>query len=407
MSTVEHLIQRFQVIFGRGAEIYARAPGKVNLLGDYADCNGGIAVTVALNRGMRMLAARRNDDRLVAYSTTFSEFHTARMDSHLTPSGNRVWHDYLRAMVHQMTLRGVRVPGLDLLVSCDLPLGAGLAAGPAAAVGTGKLLLQAADSQMKPQDLALLAQAAEKGGFIGQDSSIINHLAICCGEADMATLIDCDSLRVSQLPVPFGEAVVVVVNTGLGSQRAQATNLERQRECNAGLDAMRAAEGEPYPSLRHVPMEAFERRCDSLPDAVRRRMRHLLTENRRVLAFEDALRQNDLPAAGALMHESHRSLRDDYEVSCPQLDFIEESAAQTEDVYGCRTAGIPFGGCAVALTKPTAAASFAGTVIRAFNERFGHKPEVYASHPTRGAVARLAGSPSESGFHPRVDMPTK
>jgi galactokinase len=305
-----------------------------------------------------------------------------------------------------MKLRGVQVPGLDLLVSCDLPLGAGLAAAPAATVATARLLQQVAGSPMKPQELALLAQAAEQGAFIGERSSIINHLAICCSEADMATLIDCQSLEVSQLPVPFGEAVVVVVNTGLGSARAQVTNMERQRECDAGLEALRAADNEPYATLRQVPVDAIERHGGALPEAVRKRMRHAVAENLRVTAFADALRAGDLAAGGALMHESHQSLRENYEVSCPELDFIVDAAAESEDVYGCRSAGIPFGGCAVALAKPAAAASFAGILIRSFNERFGHKPEIYASHPTRGAVARLSGSPSESGFHQRVDMPT-
>ena len=407
MPTVEHLIERFQVLFGRAPEIYGRAPGKVNLLGDYADCNGGLAVAVALNRGIRLLAAKREDSRLVAYATTFSEFHAARMDTHLVPSGHREWHDYLRAVIHQMKLRGVQVPGLDLLVSCDLPLGAGLAAAPAATVATARLLQQVAGSPMKPQELALLAQAAEQGAFIGERSSIINHLAICCSEADMATLIDCQSLEVSQLPVPFGEAVVVVVNTGLGSARAQATNMERQRECDAGLEALRAADNEPYATLRQVPVDAIERHGGALPEAVRKRMRHAVAENLRVAAFADALRAGDLAAGGALMHESHQSLRENYEVSCPELDFIVECRCR---IRGClrlpecrNTVRRMRGGTG----KTDGRRLVCGHLIRAFNERFGHKPEIYASHPTRGAVARLSGSPSESGFHQRVDMPTE
>jgi galactokinase len=406
MSTVEHLIERFQVFFARAPEIYGRAPGRVALVGCGSMCDGGAVVTVAINRGVRLLASKRRHRRVLAYSTNAGEFHLARLGEPLTQSGFALWHDCVRSAIHVMVGRGMVVPGLDLLVSSDLPEGVGLASAAALTVAALRLLLQASGAQMTARELAELAAEARLGGPARAQAGCVDELAVTCSEADMATLIDCRSLEVEQLPVPFGAAVVVIVNTGVTPQAVSAGAGAGHEGSGGALALIREAEGMPYPSLCQVPAPVLERHTAAMPDTLRRRVNHIVAEQVRVAAFAEALRAGDMAAAGAAMGESHASLRDNLGVSCPELELIVETAGRTPGVHGCRMAGTPFGGCAVALVKPTAAAAFAGDVIRDFSERFGRRPEVYATHPTRGAVARPAASPSDSGFHAAMDMPT-
>jgi galactokinase len=376
-SSADALGQRFVQLFGESPRIY-QAPGRVNLIGEHTDYNDGFVMPAAIGFYTRASVAPRHDGKLVIHSENYSEQVEFDLD-HLPATRSGHWSDYVIGVVKMLVRSGEKLGGANLLVDGNVPQGAGLSSSASIEVAVGYALLDLADqatARPKPDrtKLALLCQQAENE-FVGARCGIMDQFVASHGERGKALLLDCRSLEYRQLPLP-DDAALAICNTMVKHSIARGEYNQRRAECEAGVRGL----SKYLPNaeaLRDVMPEDLEAYGHELPDIVRRRCRHVIGENARVLQAAMALELGDLQAFGNLMAESHRSLRDDFEVSCAELDLMVELAEQAEGVYGTRMTGGGFGGCTVALVRPGCVEAFRRTVQEGYESSTGCKPEIY------------------------------
>jgi galactokinase len=386
--------QRFVQLFGESPRIY-QAPGRVNLIGEHTDYNDGFVMPAAIGLYTRASVAPRRDRKLVIHSENYSEQVEFDLD-HLpaTPSGH--WSDYVVGVVNMLVRSGEKLGGTNLLVDGNMPQGAGLSSSASIEVAVGYALLDLADqatdrtkldqtklgrTKADRTKLALLCQQAENE-FVGARCGIMDQFIACQGERGKALMLDCRSLEYRQLPLP-DDVALAMCNTMIKHSIAKGEYNQRRAECEAGVRGL-AKYLPNAQSLRDVMPEDLEAYGHELPDVVRRRCRHVISENARVLRAAAALELGDLQAFGKLMLDSHRSLRDDFEVSCPELDLMVQLAEQVEGVYGTRMTGGGFGGCAIALVQAGCVEGFKRTVQEGYERSTGRKPEIYVCSTVDG-----------------------
>ncbi|MFQ6059543.1 MAG: galactokinase, partial [Anaerolineae bacterium] len=337
---------RFEALFGRPPTIVVRAPGRVNLIGEHTDYNEGFVLPVAINRSILMAAAPRHDREVRLYALNFEEGAAFSLD-HIEHDEKRVWSNYQRGVAQVLQEQGLRLVGLEACIWGDIPIGSGLSSSAAVEVATAYTFQTLSGFSLDHAEMALLCQRAENE-FVGVQCGIMDQFIACLGRRDHALLLDCRSLDYEHVPLPpplappklggTGGAAIVVCDTMVRRGLVDSEYNARRRECAEGARLLGVK------ALRDVSVEAFERRQGELPEIVRRRCRHVVHENQRVLDSVEALRRGDLAEFGRLMNESHRSLQEDYEVSCRELDLMVEVARQVEGVYGSRLTGAGFGG---------------------------------------------------------------
>ena len=295
------------------------------------------------------------------------------------------WANYFIAVVDQFQKRGVAIQGMNVVLNGDVPLGAGLSSSAAYEVCVAVMLDTICSTKIEKPQIALLSQAAEHSPFVGVRCGIMDQFISALGQADHALLIDCHSLEYQLIPFDSSRASIVIINSMKRRGLMDSEYNTRRSECEQGLALIRELSGEAYETIRHIPMEVFEKYQDKLSDGMRARLRHNLTENARVHALAEALTVNDWNAAGKALYASHASLRDDFGVSCKELDTIVEIAQTIDGVYGCRMTGAGFGGCAVALVNPDTVAQFEKTMTQEYFLRTGMECVIYTSTPCAGA----------------------
>jgi len=341
------------------------APGRINLIGEHTDYNEGFVLPCALDRRTYVNAVPRDDGRIRCTSSSFPGEITFVVSTDLRPAGD--WADLLRGVAAGV-LRVTGKPfGADLVYSSDIPVGAGLASSAAFAVVSGKALLALAGEEFEPHQLALLAQRAEHE-FLKTHCGLMDQLIACCGSEGHAMLIDCRA--VSFRRVPFSEgAEIVICDSGKRHVLASSEYNKRREECEEGAARLG--------SLRDASLSDLECRKNEMSPVVYRRCRHVISENVRTLQAAGALEGNDLTTFGRLMYASHASLRDDFEVSCAELNSLVDLARQVPGVFGARMMGGGFGGYTV---NVVAAESVDGFVefMRC------RSPQVYTSVPSAG-----------------------
>lgn len=366
--------------FGEGGRVVgATAPGRVNLVGGHTDYNDGFVLPVAIDHRTAVAARARDDDVVRVHSVEFEE--TATFDcSNLDPPETVEWVDYVKGVVAELrTLDdgGVgEVTGADLVVGGGVPRGAGLSSSAALELAVGGALVAAFDLDIDRRTLADVAWRAETG-FVGLDCGIMDQYAVALCEADAALFLDCRDRSTELVPFEGERARLVVVDTNVEHELVDSAYNDRVRECARGVDLLGDCLDTKIESLRNVSPEAFAAHADELPDPVRRRCRHVVTENERVRDAASALRGDDVETLGKRMFASHESLRDDYEVSCDELDLVVDVARETDGVYGARLTGAGFGGSVVALVAPEVIESFETAVRHEYPERTGVDPDVY------------------------------
>jgi galactokinase len=347
---------RFQELFGGTPQIF-RAPGRVNLIGEHTDYNDGFVMPVAIHLSTWVAIAPRPDGRFLVHSENFSQ--TAKLGE--TDAG---WSRYVFGVVKVFERMGYRFGGADLLIYSDLPIGAGLSSSAALEVAVGYALLGISETGLDLKELAHVCQRAEHE-FAGVRCGIMDQMIACLGRAQHALMLDTRSLKYELLPLP-GNVSVVVCNTMVKHSLASSEYNNRRSECETAARTLGR-------SLRDVTLPDLE----NLPEKIYRRARHVVTENARVQNAAAALKRNNLDEFGCLMHESHRSLRDDYEVSCRELDVMVEIASSLDGVYGSRMTGGGFGGCTVNLVDANYVEPFRRAVAKRYKESTGLDPEVY------------------------------
>jgi galactokinase len=372
----------FRETFGREPRLF-RAPGRVNLIGEHTDYNGGFVLPLAIDRETLVAAAPRDDRRVVAHSLNLEE----RAEFHLDEPGERrrgIWLDYVEGVARALESRGVRLSGADLLILSDVPAGAGLSSSAALEVSAGLAMSSVSGADVDMVELALAGQQAEHT-YVGTMCGIMDQFVAALGREGHALLIDCRTLEATPVPLDTSETAVVICDTGVKHELASSEYNTRRAECERGVELLK----EFLPAvtqLRDVSAGEFARYESRLPEPVRRRCRHVVHENDRTLLAADALRRGDLYEVGRLMRRSHESLRDDYEVSCAELDFLAATAWDFGGgVVGSRMTGGGFGGSTVSLVRRDSLEDFKRVIADEYARAFDTAPGVYVTDAGEGA----------------------
>jgi galactokinase len=369
--------------WGRAAVWLAVAPGRVNLIGEHTDHSGGYVLPMAIDRHVVLAAAPAGDSapRLIRlFSRELGSTVEIPLDETLQP-GRPPWANYVRGVIAGLLQQGAVLPALDMVVVSDLPHGAGLSSSAALEVATVTALEAAAHLDLRPLEKARLCQQAEQR-FAGVPCGIMDQLAVTLGDPAGALLIDCETETVEAVPLPAGELAVLVCNSQVKHALGDGAYARRQAEC---VDAARIL---GVPQLRAATTDRVEAERDRLGPTLYRRARHVTSENARTVSAARAFSDHDHARVGALMYESHRSLREDFEVSCHELDVLVEIASEIGTgggVWGSRLTGGGFGGSTITLARTDRATTIGQTMSEEYVRRTGRQTTPFEVRPTRGA----------------------
>ena len=375
----EIILKKFEEVFGdaEGAKAYF-APGRVNLIGEHTDYNGGHVFPCALTIGTYGVARVRKDRRLRFYSMNFEQLGVLESSiDDLKPEKEAEWTNYPKGVMWAFCERGFQIPwGMDILLNGNIPNGSGLSSSASVEVLTGYILRDLFGFEVTNQDLALIGQYSENN-FNGVNCGIMDQFAIAMGKKNHAIFLDTADLSYTYAPVKLEGAKIVIAcsnkKRGLGDSKYN----ERRSECETALEELQKVVD--IKSLGDLTEEQFEQYKSAIKDPVRvKRAKHAVYENQRTIKAVEALKANDIAQFGQLMNASHVSLKDDYEVTGIELDTLVEEAWKIEGVIGSRMTGAGFGGCTVSLVKDEAIDSFIENVGKAYLSKIGYSADFYA-----------------------------
>lgn len=374
----EQLIAQFKEIFGADGDIRTYfAPGRVNLIGEHTDYNGGHVFPCALTIGTYAVARKREDNQLRFYSVNFEKLGVidSALDD-LTPSKKAGWTNYPKGVMWAFEGRGYKLPtGLDILIYGNIPNGSGLSSSASLEVLTGVMLKDMFGFDVSMVDIALIGQYSENN-FNGCNCGIMDQFASAMGKKDHAIFLDTNTLKYEYAPVVLEDAKIVIINSKVKHSLVDSAYNDRRNECETALKELQ--EVVDIKTLGDLTEEEFEAHKDAIKDPIRvKRAKHAVYENQRAIKAVEALKANDVETFGKLMNASHVSLRDDYEVSCEEIDVLVDLAWETEGVIGSRITGGGFGGCTVSIVKNDAVDNFISKIGAAYKERVGHEAEFY------------------------------
>jgi galactokinase len=372
--------ESFERAFGAPPARLFRAPGRVNLIGEHTDYNDGFVLPAAIERDVLLAAAPASDAKLEVFSVDFDRrcaFDLGRIER----SAAEPWSNYVAGVAWALQKAGHKVGGVRIALQSAVPPGSGLSSSAAIELATSVALTKLFGIDLERPALARLCQRAENE-FVGMPCGIMDQFIAGLGRAGHALLLDCRSLDFEHVPVHTAE--IVVVDSGVRRELVDSAYRERRSQCeSAAAKLARARRG--IRALRDVTPQDLERHGQRLTEMELRRARHVVTENERTLQAAQALKDDDLQTLGELMAASHNSLRDDYEVSCPELDLLVELALATPGVYGSRMTGAGFGGCTVTLAQREAVEAMREELVPRYREETGLEPMLFATAPAAGA----------------------
>lgn len=383
MVSVEALKKAFRSLYGEEPRLFS-APGRVNLIGEHTDYNDGFVLPIAVNRRTVVAAAPGEDQIIRVHSLDLDEQATIDLSKEYS-SNTTHWLSYIEGVARVLLEQGIKLRGAKLAITSNVPMGSGMSSSAALEMSVGFALLNLAGAKIDLIQLALAAQKAEHV-YAGAKVGLMDQLAAAFGKKHHALLIDCRSMDRTPIELNMPGTQVVVCDTNVKHELATSAYNERRAECEQGVEILR----QKLPNiraLRDVDIKDFEAYEELLPEPIRRRCRHVVTENERTLQGAEALRQGRVSEFGKLMLRSHQSLRDDYEVSCPELDIMVELAMQQEGVAGARMTGGGFGGCTVNLVRQEALDHFSEFVMREYTERTGIRGSIYVVEAADGVRA--------------------
>ena len=384
----ENLHRVFTETMGTPPDIVCFAPGRVNLIGEHIDYNGGHVFPCALTLGTYGAACARKDDRIRLYSLDFPQNGVIESSlSGLNSLADMKWGKYVLGVVLAFLEKGFPIPhGFDFVCQGTLPTKAGLSSSASLEVLAGTILraLFRIGNAEDPSELPLLAQRAENQ-YVGMNCGIMDQFASANGKADHAILLDCASLEFRYAPLNLDGYQIVISNTNKPHELVDSAYNDRRRECEDALRDLRTVIPS-LPSLCALTPEQFEKHAAAIQSEISfRRARHAVTEEARTMAAFEALQRNDLSAFGHYMNESHVSLRDDFEVSCSELDYLTELAWDHASVLGSRMTGGGFGGCTVSIVKKEDVPQFIEYCGTAYRKTFGYDASFYTVTAGSGA----------------------
>ena len=370
----------FSSRFGAAPELFVRAPGRVNLIGEHTDYNDGLCLPCAIDKGTLIAARPRTDGRMRLVASHFpGEPVEFDLDAPFAKSGVASWSDYVRAMARVMSDAGHALTGADLAITGDLPQGAGLSSSASLEVATGLAMATLAGVRIPRADLARMAQAAEND-HVGMKCGVMDQLASAEGREGSALLIDCRSLAVEPIPMP-ADWVVTIVHSGVARGLVDGAYNERRAQCEAAARALGVA------ALRDTDTDGLEAARSRMDPLTFRRARHVVTENARVLAAAETLRSGDLAGMGGLMAASHASMRDDFEITVEPVDRLVALMTEAIDgAGGARMTGGGFGGAVVAVTDAPGELRVRRAVEAGYRTPSGEAPMLLTARPSAGVA---------------------
>ncbi len=361
-------------------EVIVSAPGVVSVMGDHSDYNHSLVLPFALNRTAQIAVSRRKDNSLRFFAADAGERKRTSV-SNLKYKREDRWANYMKGAINSLLQLGCPVRGLNITVSSDIPQQIGLGSSAAITIATTMAVKTLYGFSLSDLQVVHCARQAESG-FMGRQNSITAPLVSLTAREGNALFIDTRSLDYRQVPVDFDGALFLIANSHVPLTPTDGEYLQRNVDCRTCVDIL--SQRKSGSSLRDYSAQDLRERMGDIPESVRRICLHVIEENGRVLDAEETLRRRDPVSFGKLMNRSHESLRDLYEVSCPELDWLVKRALETDGVYGSRMTGAGFGGCTISLIREDSVAEYIKRLDE-YERIFGFKPEVFASAPSRGA----------------------
>ena len=382
---MKHLEQKFQEVFGAPAEKQFFAPGRVNLIGEHTDYNGGNVFPCAIDKGTYGLVKKRNDRKFRMYSENFADLGIMEFTlDELTNEKKHDWANYPKGVIKMFLEAGQKIDsGFDILFSGNIPNGAGLSSSASIEMLTAIVLKDLFNLSIDPVEMAQLGKKTENL-FIGVNSGIMDQFAVAMGKKDNAILLDCNTLKYDYVPVVLKDEVIVIANTNKRRGLADSKYNERRAECDEALAELQTKL--PIKALGELSIEQFEANKDLIKSPIRqKRAKHAVYENQRTLKAQKELSAGNLAEFGKLMNQSHISLRDDYEVTGVELDTLAALAWDQPGVVGSRMTGAGFGGCTVSIVKKDKVDDFIKNVGEAYKNKIGYAADFYIASVSDGA----------------------
>lgn len=382
---IEKIMEEFKSRFGAEGDIRGYfAPGRVNLIGEHTDYNGGHVFPCALTMGNYAAARKRNDNKVRWYNMTYPKDGVQEADiTKLAPNDNGLWYDYQQGVIWAFQQNGYKIPsGYDMVMAGDIPAGAGLSASASIEELAAIIIKDLFSIDISMPDCAKMGQYSENK-YNGMNCGIMDQFASAMGKKDCAIFLDTASLKFDYVPLNLKDEKIVITNSKVKHKLAGSAYNDRRHESETALADLQTAVD--IKSLGELDETGFEKYKGAIKDAVcLKRAKHAVYENQRTIKAVAALKAGDIAAFGKLMNESHVSLRDDYEVSCKELDILAEEAWKINGVIGSRMTGGGFGGCTVSIVKNGAVDEFREKVGKAYTERTGNVPEFYIADAADG-----------------------
>lgn len=382
---MKHLEQKFQEVFGAPAEKHFFAPGRVNLIGEHTDYNGGNVFPCAIDKGTYGLVSKRADRTFRMYSENFADLGVMEFTlDELTNDKKHDWANYPKGVIKMFLEAGQKIDsGFDILFSGNIPNGAGLSSSASIEMLTAIVLKDLFHLSIDPVEMAQLGKKTENL-FIGVNSGIMDQFAVAMGKKDNAILLDCNTLKYDYVPIVLKDEVIVIANTNKRRGLADSKYNERRAECDEALAELQTKL--PIKALGELSIEQFEANKDLIKSPVRqKRAKHAVYENQRTLKAQKELSAGNLAEFGKLMNQSHISLRDDYEVTGVELDTLAALAWEQPGVVGSRMTGAGFGGCTVSIVKKDKVDDFIKNVGEAYKNKIGYAADFYIASVSDGA----------------------
>ena len=379
-EALERIAATYQQKFGQAPELLVSAPGRVNLIGEHTDYNDGFVLPVAIDKKIIIGGSRRADDVVRLYSLNFGEFQEFSISSLVKQN---TWSDYVKGVVSELLQDGHHLRGFNAVLEGNVPRASGLSSSAAIEVASAFFMAQMFQLSMSGEEMSKLCQRAENR-FVGVNCGIMDQFISRLGKLGHALLIDCRDLRYQLVPFEVEGCSIVMCNSNVKRQLVDSAYNERRSQCEEGVRLLKA-KLPAIAALRDVTSAQLHAHAALLPPLTFQRCRHVVTENERVTQAVEALNANNIVRFGELLNQSHESLRDDYQVSCKELDMLVELARSVNGTIGSRMTGAGFGGCTVSLVKDSAVETFRQVIVEKYKERTGITADVYISKAEDGA----------------------
>jgi len=380
-SLTDRVVAAFEAQYGAKPDVYSRAPGRINIIGEHTDYNDGFVLPAAIDRAVVVAGRLRADSKLTFQSLDFEEVVTFDLD-HLRDSSLPHWTRYPCGVLWMLRERKVNLRGMDITIAGDVPLGAGLSSSAAIEVAVTELCCALLDISLTQREKALLGVDVENK-FVGIPSGNMDQMISALGQANHALLIDCRTLEATPVPIPSGVSLLIL-DTGKRRELVNSEYGKRRAECEVGARLLGVK------SLRDITVEQLEAQVSTLPNTlsfIARRAMHVVYENARTLDVVEAFKAGNMERVGQLINNGHTSLRDLFQISIPELDVMSTLTQRQEGCYGARMMGGGFGGAVIALVQESRAQAIADTVARGYLATTGLKATIYVASIGAGSSA--------------------